>query len=38
MNDSMLAICILIGQEDVHFIWYALDEVEWTDPKYYHQN
>ncbi|MBA7694973.1 hypothetical protein ES703_103589 [subsurface metagenome] len=38
MNQTMLAITILLGQEDVDFIFVVVDEVEWTQPRYYHQN
>ena len=38
MNDTLLALTILIGQYDVDWIPCVVDEVEWTEPRYYHQN
>lgn len=38
MNQTMLNITILLGQEDVDFIFAVVDTVEWTEPRYYHQN
>lgn len=38
MNELMYALCVLLGQEDVQWAKFEVDEVEWTDPKYYHQN
>ena len=38
MNDILIALTILISIKDVHWIPVVIDEVEWTEPAYYHQN
>ena len=38
MNDRKLALTCIIGVQDELWIYPEVDEVEWTDPTYYHQN
>jgi len=38
MNDTIEDITILLGEEDEFWIYCVVDEVEWTQPRYYHQN
>lgn len=38
MNETMHAICILLGLEDELWIHCLVDPVEWTDLTYGHQN
>lgn len=38
MNDTIMAITVLIGKVDEFWIPGLIDQVEWTDPKYKHQN
>lgn len=34
----LLSIAILLGEVNRHWIPCLVDPVEWTEPKYYHQN
>jgi len=38
MNDPIAAVGVLIGQFDIDWINVEVDEVEWTQPRYNHQN
>ncbi len=39
MNQNQIDLMImLIGQEGRHWYHLPIDEVEWTNPRYYHQN
>jgi len=38
MNDTMLAFIVVYGYFDEDWIHCLVDEVEWTQPRYYHQN
>ncbi|MBA7661272.1 hypothetical protein ES703_69287 [subsurface metagenome] len=38
MNETILAITILLGRQDELWIPCLVDEVEWTDSRYNHQN
>lgn len=38
MSNAIQAICVLLGDEGCHFIFVEVDRVEWTEPRYFHQN
>lgn len=38
MSDPILAITVLLGLKDDLWMYLGIDEVEWTDPSYGHQN
>jgi len=39
MTDQLFeALLVLFGKEGDFFIFSLVDQVEWTDPKYFHQN
>lgn len=38
MNDTILAITVLLGIENELWIPSLTDSVEWTEPRYCHQN
>ena len=38
MEDTILAITVLLGLENELWIPCLVDEVEWAEPDYYHQN
>lgn len=33
-----IGLCCLVGSEGSEYIDAVVDEVEWTNPRYYHQN
>lgn len=37
MRDAIAWLCVM-GDEKVSWIYLALDRVEWTSPRYGHQN
>jgi len=38
MEQDLLALTVLLGAEHKYWIEVSLDWIEWTNPKYYHQN
>lgn len=37
-EELWITLTTLFCEEDVWFIYLVLDQVEWTDPRFYHQN
>ncbi len=38
LEELFLSLCVLLGNENEEFIFAFVDQVEWSDPKYCHQN
>lgn len=38
MNESLLALIVLIGVQEEDWAFMEIDQIEWTTSKYNHQN
>jgi len=36
-KDAVAQLCI-VGKHNINWIYLVIDQVEWTDPRYGHQN